>query len=186
MGTIANLIQGVGEVYTAPFGETEPATIATAPAGNWTNVGFTQGGVNLVYTPTYQALTVDQEVDIVDRRLTMREMNFRTTLAEVTLETLLDIGMSAHGGAIASETLQPSVSVGPESQVVGRAVLFDGFAEGFSSGAHFRRRLIVRKCVNVAASDVPYQREGQTVVPVDFSAQYVDGTIAPWAIEDAS
>lgn len=192
MGDITNLIQGVGEVYVAPFGETEPADIGTTPGGNWVNVGFTKGGVNFIYTPTYQNLTVDQEVDIVDRRLTMREMNFRTTLAEVTIERLLDVAMSNFGGAITAVTgpptadaLEPGVAVGPESQISGMAVLFDGFAPGFTSGVHFRRRLIIRKAVNVAATDVPAQREGETVVSVDFSAQYVDGTIAPWKLEDA-
>lgn len=192
MGTITNLIQGVGSVYVAPFGEAEPADVDTAPGGNWVDVGFTQGGVEMIYTPTYQELMVDQEVDIVDRRLTKREMNFRTTLAEVTLDNILDLGMSGHGGAITADVgpptaddLEPSVTVGPETQVTGKALLFDGFAEGFDTGAHFRRRLIIRKAVNIAPASAPYQREGQTVMAVDFSAQYVDGTIAPWKITDA-
>lgn len=191
-GTATNLIMGVGELYVAPFGETEPATLSVTPAGNWVDVGYTSGGVTLLYTPTYQELVVDQIVDILARRITKREFNIRASLSEATLQNFLDVGMSGAGGALSvnagpptTEDVEPTAAFGPENQVVGKAVLFDGFAEGFSTGAHFRRRVIARKVVNVAPAEIAAKRDGVAMIPCDFSAMYVDGTIAPWKVEDA-
>lgn len=190
-GTAANLIMGVGEVYVGPFGEAEPADIDTTPAGNWVDVGFTSGGVTMIYTPTYTELVVDQIVDILARRITKREFNVRTNLSEATLQNILDCGLSGVGGALTdnagpptSEDVEPTAAFGPENQVTAKAVIFDGFAEGFEGGDHFRRRVTVRKAVNVAPMEISASRDGVSMVPVDFSAMYVDGIISPWKVED--
>jgi hypothetical protein len=195
-GTATNLIMGVGELYIAPFGETEPADIGVTPAGNWVDVGYTSGGVTLLYTPTYQELVVDQITDILARRITKREFNLRTNLSEATLQNFYDVGMSGNaeegGAGLVAVTGPPTADEveavadhGPEQQVTGQAVLFDGFAPGFSSGAHFRRRVTVRKVVNVAPAETSATRDSVAMLPCDFSAMYVDGTISPWKVEDA-
>ncbi len=172
-----NLIQGPAVLYTATFGATEPATIATAPAVAWTDVGGTKGGIELNINSEYSELTVDQIVDIIESRRTGRTVTLKTTLAEATLANLaqaianaapvanvlnLDDGLAA---------FKPSYS----------ALLMDGIAPG-----GFRRRAILRKCLPTDAVGMAYKKDDQTVVPVTWKAHWVSTTITPLKIEDAT
>lgn len=186
-----NLIQGVGELYVGAFGATEPAAsaIATAPASAaWTDVGATLDGVRLTHTPTYTELAVDQLVDSPGRRLTKREFTVRTSLAEATLDNLnyamnnLTTETTGSGYTEREATLDP----GPEDDPTYVALLFDGFAPGFASGTHYRRRCVVRKCLNTAPSELGAMKESQTKVEVEFTAHYVSAAIPPWKITDAN
>jgi hypothetical protein len=90
--TASQLIMGPGALYSGAFGATEPAdtAIATAPSSaTFTDVGGTLGGVKLKIEQKFKELEVDQIVDNVGRRLTMREMTISTEMAEPTLENLV-------------------------------------------------------------------------------------------------
>jgi hypothetical protein len=189
-GTVSNLIQGVGELYSGAFGATEPAAtaIATTPASaTWTDVGFTTGGVRLTYTPTYSELSVDQVVDDVGRRLTRREFTISTSMAEATLANLSlvtnDVGATSTGTGY--EELTPSIDPGPEDEPTHKALIFDGFAEGFSGGTHFRRRVVGRRMLQTGAWELGYMEDNQTVLAVEWRAHFVSSSIAPWQIIDA-
>lgn len=182
--TVANLIMGAGTLYTGAFGATEPTDIDDAPGAGWTDVGATVGGVALRYNPTYADLDVDQLVDHPGRRLVRREFVLVTQLAEATLENLI-VAFNIEG-SIASITGPPAAtSIEPDSAAVAvqpayRALLFDGFAEG----ANKKRRVLVRKALQVAQSEMAYRKDGQLLVPVEFHAHYVDGSTAPWKVID--
>lgn len=187
-GTPSNLIQGVGELYTGAFGATEPAAsgVGSAPASAaWTDCGFTRDGMRLTYTPTYSPLQVDQLIDTPGRRLTGRDFAFATALAEATLANL-KLALNNSGTAATGsgwETYEPN-DLGPENDPTYLAVLVDGFAEGFSSGVHYRRRVIIRKALATEAVELAYTKDGQTVIPVTFMAHYVSSSIRPWIIVD--
>jgi hypothetical protein len=189
-GTVSNLIQGVGQLYAGAFGATEPAAsgIATAPSsGDFTDVGFTQGGVRLTYTPTYSELEVDQVVDDVGRRLTRREFMIATSLAEPTLANLQLVSNDAGAASTGTgyEELTPTIDIGPADEPTHKCLIFDGFAEGFSSGTHFRRRVVGRRMLQTGAWELGYTEDQQTLLAVEFRAHYVSSAIAPWQIIDA-
>jgi hypothetical protein len=79
------IIAGPARVYIAPVCEAFPAINAT-PAGNWTYIGDTEGGVNVSHPQEFQRLTVDQR--LLTRKIirTSAGMIVAFSLAEITLE----------------------------------------------------------------------------------------------------
>ncbi|TQS30054.1 hypothetical protein [Microbispora sp. KK1-11] len=180
----SNLIQGPAEIYTAAFGTTEPSdsAINTAPSASaWTDMGGTMDGVELELTQEYKELTVDQLVDIPARRLTKRELNFKTKLAEPTLDRLNWALNSATGGVQSGagvESLEPDDS-SAATQPTYSAVILDGYAP-----AGLRRRIILRKVLNVEGVKTSYKKEDQTVYEVGLVTHYVSPSIKPFKVVD--
>jgi hypothetical protein len=184
--TAANLIQGAATLYHGAFGATEPADaqITSNPAAGWTDVGATVGGVALRLNYTYAELEADQLVDVPGRVLTKREAMVVTQLAEPTLEmiklaTNTEAAIAAVPGPPAVTTLEPDATAAAV-QPTYCALIIDGIAEG----ADKRRRIIIRRALMVAQLEMAYQKDGQTVIPVEFHAHHVSDAIRPWKIVD--
>jgi hypothetical protein len=186
--TVTNLIQGpatlyYGASYTGAYSTSaEPADAAvnTTPASSaWTDMGGTQGGVNLEVNREFAELEVDQLVDVPDRRLTKREMVITTNLAEVTLENLALLANDSPpvtGSGI--KTFEPTFSTSA-TQPNYRAIILDGYAP-----QQYRRRVIGRRMLSTASITVAYQKDGQTVYQASWNGHYVSASIAPWKIID--
>lgn len=174
--TATNLIQGPATIYFGTFGVTEPATVATVPGAGWTDFGGTKEGITLKIDQEWADLTVDQIIDVIQRRRTGRTIAVATSLAEPTLANLASaIGNSAPVAQVLEldndiSAFQPTYS----------AILFDGVAPG-----GFRRRVIVRKTLQTASIELAYKKDGQTVIPVEYSLHWVSTSIKPFKIEDA-
>jgi hypothetical protein len=186
--TATNLILGPATLYSAPFGSTEPANTNTAltapPIAPWVDLGGTSGGLTLTINQTYTPLTVDQLVDNVGGRLTAREITLATSLAEATLQNL---AVALNGGTIAAgtpgtvpATYTPKTD-SSATQPTSVALLFDGWAPGVPPSI---RRVIVRKVLQTGSIGVGYQKDGQTLFPVTFTAYYVSASIAPFFVQD--
>jgi hypothetical protein len=180
--TATNLILGPGTLYNGLFGATEPADTAvnTTPAASaWTDMGATDGGVTLTIDQKYTELTVDQVVDSLGRRLTQREILIDTNLAEPTLANL---SLSINGGTAATgagfSSLDP-LNVTSATQPNYFAVILDGYAP-----AGFRRRLIVRKALNIASIKSMYAKDKESYIPVSFAGHYVSNSITPFHVVD--
>lgn len=174
--TTTNLIQGPATLYWAPFGSTEPATVATAPAAPWVDLGGTKDGVSLIINDTYSVLTVDQVVEEVDRRRTNRVLQIKTSLAEATLENLAH-AINNTAPAAAALTLDSGLAA---FAPVHGAYLLDGIAPG-----GFRRRIILRRALSTDSVETAYKKDGMTLLPVTFSGHYVSASIKALAITDA-
>jgi hypothetical protein len=180
--TTSNLIQGPADLYTAPFGTAEPldSAVGTAPdADDWVDVGGTDGGVKLEVDQKFTALTVDQIADRAGSRMTEREWVVSTNLAEGTLANLK---IALNGGTVTTgtgnavyEPVSGAAAMNPDYL----AVLFDGAAPG-----GFPRRVIVRKVLQTAKTNLAYQKDKQTFIPVEFTGHYVSTSIAPLHIAD--
>lgn len=182
--TTSNLILGPATIYLGSFGAAEPADTAvnsTPQASAWTDAGGTMEGVKLVVDQTYTALEVDQLVDRAGSRLTKRDMSVETTLAEVTLENL---SVLMNGGTAASgagyKSFEPSAA-SSATQPNYSAILFDGWAVN-----SYRRRVIVRKTLNVESLELAYTKDKQTGLKAKFAAHYVSSSITPLHIADAT
>jgi hypothetical protein len=182
--TVANLIQGPGNLYSGAFGAAEPADASSNNAppstGAWTDAGGTLAGVALTITRTYVELAVDQIIDVPGRRQTKREFSVTTELAEATLANLALAGNndSAASTAVATSIYEPNLGVA-STQPVYAALIFDGFAP---SG--FNRRFVVRKALQTAPVVSKYSKVDQTVFTVVFEAHYVSATVKPFRILD--
>lgn len=175
--TSTNLIQGPATLYHAPFGSTEPATIATAPAAPWVDLGGTKDGVELSIADEYSVLSVDQIVYEVERRRTNRVVTIKTSLAEATLENL---ARAINNTAPAASVLTADDGLTVFNPAYG-AVLLDGIAPG-----GFRRRVIVRKVLGTDSVASAYKKDGQTLIPVTFTGHWVSPSIRPFVITDAT
>lgn len=176
--TTSNLIQGPATMYAGIFGVVEPAAVATVPGVGWTDVGGTQDGVMLSVELTFSELQVDQVVDIPGQRVTKRVTKIKTNLAEATLANLA-IALNEAAATIVSNVFTPSnglVTFNPPYA----AVLLDGIAPG-----GFRRRIIVRKALQIGNIESSYKKDGQTLIPVELAGHYVSSSIAPFIITDA-
>jgi hypothetical protein len=174
-----NLIQGPATLYVGVFGVAEPATIATVPGAGWTDVGGTQDGVTLAVELEFSELSVDQVVDIPGQRITKRTAKLKTNLAEATLANLA-VALNELAASVVSNTFTPSNGLAAFTPNYA-ALLVDGIAPG-----GFRRRVIVRKALQVGNVETSYKKDGQTLFPVDFSSHYVSASIAPFIWTDAT
>jgi hypothetical protein len=179
------LVMGPATLYIAAFGADEPADSAynSAPAASaWTDLGFTDGGVELTVDQSYKELVADQAVDRMGARLTERSIKVKTSLAEPSLDNLvyaLNDGVVASG--VGYHTYEPAFMTSA-TQPTYRALLIDGWAPGGG-----RARLIVRKVLSTDKVSFKYAKEDQTVFEVEFEGFYVDESTAPWKMitEDA-
>lgn len=172
-----NLILGPATLYTAVFGATEPADTAvntTPVASTWTDAGGTDGGVKLTVDQSYTQLKVDQVVDRLGSRLTSRDFMVSTNLAEGTLANLsLALNGSTQATGAGFTNLEPLFATSA-TQPTYIAIILDGYAP-----AGFRRRVIARKMLSIEKIESEYKRDGQTFIPVTFTAHYVSSSIAP-------
>lgn len=181
-----NLVMGPGTLYLADYGTSEPADgdVGSPPSSaDWYNTGGTVGGITVNFNQSFTNLNMDQVVDIAGRRLTERDVQIQTQLGEATLESLryalndgeitTGTGFRKYAPAFTDSATQPSY----------RALILDGWAPGASQ---LRRRFIARRVLSTAAVGIPYQKDGQTVIPVTFGAHYVSDSTEPYVVIDAT
>lgn len=185
--TMTNLIMGPATIYSGAFGATEPADSAVAsgaPASAaWTDMGGTLGGVKLAVNQTYTVLQVDQVVDVAGRRLTARDIQVVTALAEPTLQ---NFAVALNGGTVATAGAPVLVTYDPAgassaTQPAYTAILFDGWGPNGKV-----RRCIVRKVLSMANTELNYTKDAQAQFAVSFGAHYVSSVIPLFHIVDSS
>lgn len=181
--TPGNLAMGPGTLYVGDFGAAEPLPqeVNNTPAASaWPDVGGTVGGLTFTVTNTWKELDVDQVIEVPERRITKREVQLKTQLGEVTFANFT---LAMAGGTTASgstwETYDPDEMNSGDSPNY-KAVLFDGFG-----GSGLRRRVIIRKVLNVDNVDVAAHPENQTVYPVQFVSHYISSSVRSWRIINA-
>lgn len=181
--TPGNLAQGPGTLYVGDFGADEPvnADINETPAATaWRDVGGTLGGLTLAFSNTYVELEVDQTTETPERRLTKRETQLRTQLAEVTFDNLiLALVQGVTDDGVAYEAFEPDDVTSGDSPTY-KAVIFDGVG-----GAGLRRRTFIRKVLSTENVDTSQSKEDQSVYPVTFTSHYVGGGIKSWKVVQA-
>jgi hypothetical protein len=186
MADVSNLLSGPGVLYRAAFGATEPADtdINTVPSsGTWTDCGGTMDGVTISINQEFFEIEIDQTVDVAGRRLTKRDIQLSTNLAEATLENLAF--MTNAGASITTGTgfksLEPANDT-TATQLTYSALLFDGFAPGDGK----TRRVIARRMLSTDNVELAYKKGELTVLTATFSAHYVSASIPPYKIVDES
>lgn len=89
--TATQIIAGPSKLFVAPVGTTPPSTTSPAtfpptwPAG-WQAVGYTEKGVDLVFTPSIKAFTPDEEAFPVYDIFEGAKADISTILWEATIE----------------------------------------------------------------------------------------------------
>ena len=183
---VTNLLSGPGVLYRAAFPAAEPADTAVGSPPSalvWTDCGGTMDGVTITINQEFFEIEIDQTVDVAGRRLTKRDVQLSTNLAEATLENLAF--MTNAGAQITTGTgfkaLEPA-NDNSATQLSYSALLFDGFAPGDGKN----RRVIARRMLSTDNVEFAYKKGELTVLTATFSAHFVSNSIAPYKIIDES
>ena len=164
---VSQIIAGPGLIYIAPVGTTMPTLVTPLvwPAG-WFQVGYTDAGIDAVYTPTIKEIYVDEEAAVVMDILEKEKFVIQAHLAEVSL-TNLNAAISASTYTI---TTPPTVTAGSQALnyvavgVVGPAV-----------STYTARVMLVAKAITTVAVSMKITRKDKQVFPVSWDARKLQG-----------
>lgn len=180
-----NAIQGPADLWYGAFGVTEPLATAinTDPGAGWTFVGGTVDGCTWAVKDEYAAMNFDQVAERIGSRRTSREVSLKANLAEATLDILVPVlgggTLTAEAGPPATEVYEPADD-NAATQPTYRALLMDGWGP-----AGKRRRLVVRKVLNIDGFEGAYKKDGQFFYPTNFVGHWVSTTIKSFQVRDA-
>lgn len=162
------------------------SAIGTPLGGTWVDAGGTDGGVTVTTNQSFFNVRVDQVPDVLKRGMTERDVMIATSLAEGTLENLA-IAQN-HDPADIQDIVGPpaarkfELEAGQDAmRLVDLMIVLDGWAPGATSKM---RRIIVRQCNSVENIASPYRKDGVWLIPVTFTALYIDSVTSPVAYVD--
>jgi hypothetical protein len=173
--TTSNLLMGPAKLYFGAVGSTEPPSNATVLGAPWTDIGGTTDGLTLTINQTYTPMMVDQVAMPVGSRKTEQGVQVATNLAEATLANLRMVLNQATAVATFTE-LDADIS---NADPLYQAVCIEGQKPGGGT-----RRVFVRRTLSTESIEMPFTKDGMTVVPVTFTAYYVSSTVKAIRIDD--
>lgn len=159
----ANLVDaGVGLLYVAPIGTTEPTDASGTLDTAWREVGYTEAGATITTETTYEAIEVAEELEPIRYEPTART----TTLAfEMAQATAKNLGLALNKGANVSDTI---ASLGPPALGADVSVMLCLNTE---QGA----RWLFYSGKNSGALEIQRVKNGKTLIPASFNIEKVTG-----------
>lgn len=151
---------GPGYLYIAPLTTAEPVDLTTAWGVGWTALGYTAEGSTQSYAPSYEDVTVAEELDPIDSVATGRVISVGFQLVELTAANLK---IAMNGGTITTGTglvtFEPP-DLGEEVQTM----------IGFESEDHLER-WVWRQCKQVGTVETARRKGAEKAgIPADFRA----------------
>ena len=171
MYTPANVISGVGTLYAAPLGTTEPTACTGAWPAGWVALGYTQQGSQFQIKPTSNPVTVEEEYWPIRNVITAYEGHVIFALAEMTAqnwELALNSGIgssllsSAHGTNADGSLWTEMPTIGTEQRVM---LGWDSLTEGTTAG-QITGRSIFRQCFQVGQVTTT-RRKGANIATIN-------------------
>lgn len=164
----ANFYVGAAEAAFPTLSGTTPTT--AAPTG-YTDVGYTQEGVEVSYEPDYGDVEVDQLLDSARIFKQSMRVTVNTTLAQATLENLLIVWGQKTSTLNSTDTENPILtldggSLGEAPQE--RSLLFVGPGPRSASGKVRERLYHVGRAIQTESSSHALRRSEATGLPVSF------------------
>ena len=172
---VKNILVGVGELYvSAPL---NPSTLVpddgsgfATPETNWTNVGFTMEGLEVVFEPDHVDIMVDQLGDAAKLVEQSTKVTIKTTLAEATLANLAiawgydETSAAGLSGKYVDGTDEVfNIGIFATGIPLERALYFVGKGPG-----GVKRTYTTWRVIAVSSSGHSYKRGEATVYPVEF------------------
>lgn len=187
-----NITIGAGRLYIAPSGAdvAAPSNLDTVAASggrlytafdtdsNWRDLGFTDGGVEVGYEPTYSDVSVDQWKDAAKVFLESETMTFSTSLVEATLENLILAWGRSESSDLAVNGDVQTFSLGTGRDVaceytfafVVPAPGSTAVCDDSGTPVVVERLYLANRIVSVDGSTHGYRRTEATMFPVNFRA----------------
>lgn len=166
----ATIATDVALPTTLTAGTVAVDAVADLRAANtvWTEVGFTQEGVEVSYEPDFGEVEVDQLLDSARLFKQSMRVTVNTTLAEATLENLLIVWgqkNSSLSGTVAKALDIEGGALGDEP--IERALAFVGPAPRITSSPA-QRIYHVNRAIQTESSSHALRRSENTSFPVSF------------------
>jgi hypothetical protein len=127
-----------------------------------TDIGYTQGGTKIRYTPTYVEVEADQAFGVVIRRKTNERMFVDTNMLEITLDNMKNIfGFPAANSFNTGKCLYLGYSDPCSNQEVAITVA----APGLDCCV---RKWYFPRAISVTEAELNFQRDTPTVIAASF------------------
>lgn len=189
----SHVFSAPGTLYAAPLGTTEPTSVSGAWPAGWVPLGYTDQGSEIDITPTWQAVTVEEEVMAISNSMTDVKVNWTFALSETTQQNLLFAlnGGIGTGQVSGSSGVNPDGSIWTEMPAFGseaRVMLgWDALPEGATSGQFGIFRWVNRKAIQTGGIK-QIHRKGSTkaMYAVVFTLEKPQGVQPFRAIQPAS
>jgi len=175
-----NLVVGEGQIYMAPVGESFPAIDLATPAGNWVDLGKTEGPVTITHVRAQNPIRTNQSAMLQKEVLVTADETIAFSLAETDLDSYGDIlqdvtatDTAAGAGTAGYKTIAISPSYSPQFALLVRTK--SAIADGFRQYEYHRGSF-------AADHAVAYTRGDKAVIPCEFNA--MESTSVPGTYGD--
>lgn len=158
---VSQVVAGPAVIYVAPVGTAAPTNSIAFPSP-WFQVGYTDAGVDFIYTPTIKEEYVDEEAAPVLDILEKEKAVIQAHLAESNLVNL--------SLAISACTLAyPSLSAGSQALNYLAVALVGPAPNGNNKVITFA------KAITTVAVSLKFTRKAKQIIPVSWDARKMAG-----------
>ena len=168
--TTSNIVVGEATVKTG----VSNITMTNSDFESLTDVGATQGGLEISWEPDMVDIEIDQYGDAAKLIQTRVKVMVKTTLAEATLSNLAlawnydsvgtDDIVAANDGASTTTFLFGTQSVVPYE----KALVITGKAPGTTAGTTKERKFYTKRAISMAATQLNMKRDEASTFAVEF------------------
>lgn len=178
----AQMMVGPGKLRWATVG-TDDALIVAAYTPNWTSwteVGATDGGVQMSIAKDYANHTVDQVADWVASTITERHVTVQTNVVESG--DLAKLSLVNNGGTT-TPSFNPSWDkYEPTTDLIATQETYIAVALEGVTTAGKKRIIVARRVLNVDSIAFEFKKDAKTMLTLNFAGHYVSDTIAPFVV----
>jgi hypothetical protein len=166
---VSQILAGPGLIYVAPVGTAQPAlTFPLVWPSAWFQVGYTDAGVDLVYTPTIKEIYVDEEAAPVLDILEKEKFVIQAHLAEVSLTNL--------NACISASTYVPTGS--PTLTFGSQALNYVAVGVvGPAPDTYNNRVVLCQKAITTVGVSIKLTRKDKQVFPVSWDGRKIQGQV---------
>lgn len=179
--TTAQMMVGPGRVRYAPVGTDDSLIVAayTPSWTSWSDIGSTDGGVNMSIAKNYANHTIDQTPDWVASTITERHTTLQTNVVESG--DLAKLSLVNNGGVTASTN--PSwTSYAPNTDLISTQETYIAVAVEGITLAGKKRIIVIRKVLNVDSISFDFKKDGKTMLSLSLAGHFVTDALAPFIV----
>jgi hypothetical protein len=162
----SQIVAGPGLIMIAPLGTTLPTlTLPLVWPSGWFAVGYTDAGIDAIYTPTIKELYVDEVPAPVGDILEKEKFVLQAHLAEANL---LNLQVAISASVYSTSPIQITGGAEPLSYVM------VGVSAPAPNGS--TRVILLQKAITTVAVSMKITRKDKVVYPVSWDARQISGT----------
>ena len=162
------ILSGAGTLYVAPASEAKP-DVDAVPAGNWSEMGETEGGVSVTPSREIEKLRTDQRTGGVKAISSEEDLTIEVDLAQATLENLAQ----AMGGLTVTDNAPGASTIGTREMGLYRGSDVNEYALLFRANSpygDFPAQFYVPRGYFDGETGMEYVKDDKVMIPVAFEA----------------